>query len=328
MRLSPARNPGVTRRGFLAGTGALLLAPQRASGATARFPVTVEHALGRTEIASPPRRVVTVGYGDECALLALGMKPLGIVRSGMFESGITPWCAQRFGADIPLLLEGGMTDYEMVADLAPDLVLGVFSGLDSVSYGRLSRIAPTVAYQSGPWQASWHEQTRLAGAALGRAEEAEQLVVQTEGLLKGYGDRWPALRGRSFTFATFFPGRGDIVVYLPGETRVDWLIQLGMVPSEGVRQLASRNPGRVSVDVSLEVIDSVGADLLVMWLEKSARAVLEAQSLFRLFEPVRRGRCFIFDDPASIWAASWPNVLSIPYAFPAFLPRMEAALKA
>lgn len=304
----------------------LPLFPARAQAGV--FPRVVEHALGRTEMHIEPKRLVTIGYGDEASFLALGHKPVAIVRSGMFPSGMTPWCEQRFGADTPEFLDGSILDYEAVASLKPDLIVGIFSQLDAVSYGRMSRIAPTIAYRSGPWRAGWREQMEIAGAVLGMDERASRLIADTEALLRTYGDRFPVLKGKSFTFGSFFAGSSGIVVYLPGETRVDWMIEIGMRPSDGVQRLAIANTGRVSASASLENLESVTADLLVMWYEPGARPALEKHLLFRRFEPVRRGNYFALDEPAEIWAASWPNVLAIPHTFPSFLPRMEAAANA
>ncbi len=50
--------------------------PAAAEGA---FPVTVEHAFGSTEVKKAPQRVVTVGYTDDQAVLAFGIKPVGMV---------------------------------------------------------------------------------------------------------------------------------------------------------------------------------------------------------------------------------------------------------
>ncbi len=51
-------------------------APTAGGGA---FPVTVEHAFGKTEVKQAPKRVVTVGYTDDQAVLAFGIKPVGMV---------------------------------------------------------------------------------------------------------------------------------------------------------------------------------------------------------------------------------------------------------
>ncbi|WP_226357534.1 hypothetical protein [Pseudonocardia sp. ICBG601] len=47
--------------------------------ASGTFPVTVEHKYGSTEITAEPKRVVTLGYTDPDALLAVGIAPVGIV---------------------------------------------------------------------------------------------------------------------------------------------------------------------------------------------------------------------------------------------------------
>src|SRR5262245_17060518 len=55
-------------------------APGSASSTPAAdaFPVTIEHKYGKAEIPAAPQRVVTVGFSDQDALLALGVVPVGI----------------------------------------------------------------------------------------------------------------------------------------------------------------------------------------------------------------------------------------------------------
>jgi iron complex transport system substrate-binding protein len=315
----------MTRRALTMSAAAVLLSPSFARANEESYPRIVDHDFGRTELPFAPRRLVTIGYGDEAPFLALRHKPVAIVYSGMFASGMTPWCEEKFGTSKPVLLDGSMIDFEEIARLDPDVIVGVFSQLDAGSYARLSRIAPTIAYRSGPYRASWKEQTEIAGAVLALDEKARQLVVETDRLLNGYGDVYPGLKGRSFTFGSYFAGSSRIVVYLPGETRVDWMIGIGMKPSAGVQRLAAASSRQTSADASLEDLESVAGDLLVMWYEPGARAALEGQRLFQMFSPVREGRYVGLDDPSEIWAASWPSVLSIPYAFPKILRRMETA---
>lgn len=303
----------------------MLLPPAFARAQAGTYPQVIEHAFGRTELRRTPERLVTIGYGDEAPFLALGYKPIAIVYSGMFPSGMTPWCEGLFDTDKPEFLDGSIIDFEQIARLKPDVIVGIFSQIDAVSYRRLSRIAPTIAYRSGPWRAGWREQTEIAGAILGQDKKARQLIAETERLLRSYGDAYPALKGKSFTFGSYFAGSSRIVVYLPGETRVDWMIEIGMRPSPGIQRLDKAVGGHVSADASLEDLEQVAADLLVMWYEPGARSALESQRLFQMFSPVREGRYVALDDPTEIWAASWPSVLAIPYAFPGFLPRMAAA---
>src|SRR5918999_3250454 len=45
---------------------------------SAAFPLTVEHKFGSTEVPEAPERVVTVGYTESDAVLALGVEPVGL----------------------------------------------------------------------------------------------------------------------------------------------------------------------------------------------------------------------------------------------------------
>ncbi len=42
------------------------------------FPATIEHEYGSTGIPEPPKRVVTVGFGEQDFPLALGVIPLAV----------------------------------------------------------------------------------------------------------------------------------------------------------------------------------------------------------------------------------------------------------
>jgi hypothetical protein len=75
-----------TRREFVVGglsLGALLLAGCGSDEPTDRlggdgFPLTIEHKHGRTRLAGPPWRVVTVGFNEQDFVLALGVKRVGV----------------------------------------------------------------------------------------------------------------------------------------------------------------------------------------------------------------------------------------------------------
>lgn len=271
---------------------------------------------------------MTLGWSSEDAVLALGRSPVGMPRYRFFESGIFPWNEERLGETRPQLLDGA-TDYEAIAALRPDLILGIYSGIDAHAYKRLSTIAPTVVYRSAPWSADWKEQMAMVGDALGKSAEATALTEKTAASLSSMGNRWSALRGKTFTFGTYFAGASGIVVYLKEEPRVAALRELGLDVSPGIAALSIANAGRGSVEVSLEQIDTLDADILVMWYGPGARAAAEAQPLFNTLGAVRRGAYVALEDPVDVWSTSALSVLSIPYGFPRFWPRLaEAAARA
>lgn len=296
-----------------------------AAWADASFPLVVKHGLGSTVIETPPERIVTLGWSGEDSLLALGVTPLAMPRYGAFPSGIFPWNKEKLKST-PVLLNFGI-DYEVIAALKPDLILGVYSGLHQMSYKRLSSIAPTVAYRSGPWRADWREQMTITGEALGKSDKAEKLVEGADDFLVKLGKSYPELTGKTFTFGTYFSGSGNLVVYLPSDPRVEALRLMGLKLSAGVEALGKQYPHEFSTSVSLETIDSVDADILILWFADDARAALEAQSLFQALGSVRRGSYVALESPVELWATSALSVLSIPYGFQSFARRLADAAR-
>jgi len=288
----------------------------------------VSHALGKTEILSEPKRIITLGWSGEDVVLALGAVPIAMTRYGTFPSGLFPWNEERLNGERSLLLSGDL-NYEAIAALKPDIILGIYSGIDAIAYKRLSAIAPTVVYRSGPWQADWREQTEIIGEALGKPKEAKMLITKTQALLEGFGKEHPELQGKTFTFGSYIPGSSGIIVYLPSDPRVQALTKMGLNVSSGVEALAASVPDETSTSVSLENIGSIDADILIMWYGEGAREAAEAQPLFAALNAVKRGSYVALDDPVSVWSTSALSVLSIPYGFPTFVPRLaEAAHKA
>ena len=296
---------------------------------TAPFPVVLHHAFGETTVQRPPVRIVTWGWNAEDTVLALGLIPVGMPHYTMFASGIFPWNEEKLKGIKPVLLYGRQANFEQIASLHPDIILAPSSDLDAVVYKRLSAIAPTVAYRSGPWQADWREQTEIIGEALGKSKEAQALIAETEALLEGFGNHYPEFQGKTFTFGSYMPGSSSLIVYLPSDPRVQALTKMGLKISSGVEAVATSDPDETSTSVSLENIGSIDADILIMWYGEGARNAAETQPLFAALNSVKRGSYVALDDPVSVWSTSALSVLSIPYGFPKFVPRLaEAARKA
>ncbi|MGW2843824.1 iron-siderophore ABC transporter substrate-binding protein, partial [Streptomyces sp. NPDC001274] len=120
-------------------------APAASTGA---FPVTVEHAFGSTEITKAPERVVSVGYTDDQAVLALGVKPVGMVDQYPNPAGKSPdintqwpWVKDKWGDTRPeVVMSNGDAgpNYEKIASLRPDLIIAVYSEIDRAAYDKLS----------------------------------------------------------------------------------------------------------------------------------------------------------------------------------------------
>lgn len=87
------------------------------------FPVTINHKFGTTIIPREPSRVVTIGYSEQDAVLALGVKPVA-VRDWFGDQpyAVWPWAREALGDAQPQVLRMpfGELDYEAIAVLQRD----------------------------------------------------------------------------------------------------------------------------------------------------------------------------------------------------------------
>jgi len=137
------------------------------------FPVTIEHVYGATIIPTKPERIVTWGWSNEDAVIALGEVPVGIPFQsyGGGDNGVHEWVEDALagvGAEIPTILDAsGEPPIEQIAALNPDLIVAAYSGITEDQYALLSGIAPTIAYAGAPWSTPWQDLTLIVGKALG-----------------------------------------------------------------------------------------------------------------------------------------------------------------
>ena len=131
-----------------ADTSATTAAP---AGTAPAFPVTVEHALGTTIVESEPQRIVTVGVTEQDFVLALGLTPIGVSDwYGDQPFATWPWAQDELGDAEPAVLSiADGFEYERIAALEPDLIVGTNAGIDAESFEKLTAIAPTIAHPAG-----------------------------------------------------------------------------------------------------------------------------------------------------------------------------------
>ncbi|MCU1438127.1 MAG: transporter substrate-binding protein [Naasia sp.] len=287
------------------------------------FPVTVKNAYGTTEVPAAPERVAAVAWGNQDTALALGVVPVGMpfVTYGDDDGdGVLPWAVdalEELGAETPELFdEVDGINLEQVADSAPDVILGANSGLTEEEYETLTEIAPTVSFPGDPWIVDWRESTVMNGTALGREDDAEALVAETEELVAEAAGAHPELEGKSFAYIWVDPSdTSTIYVYLPGDTRVEFLHELGMVDSAGAQQLAADNPGVFYASLTAENLDVLAdADVIVNYGGDDTLAAMQADPLLGALPAVQSGAVAIVADGTPLASAfTTPTVLSIPW---------------
>jgi iron complex transport system substrate-binding protein len=323
-----------TRREFLIGAGSLLVlgaagcgsggsGDEGASGGTR----TIEHKYGSTEISGTPQRVVTVGFTDQDPALALGVAPVA-VRDWFGEQpgAIWPWARDELGGAEPEVLPATELNFEQIAALEPDLIVGVSSGMTEEEYGTLSEIAPTLA-QPGEFVdfgVPWQDQTRLIGRALGLEGRAEELVTGVEARFEEAREQHPEFQGATGVIALTGEG-GNYYPYGPEDVRGRFLTSLGFELPPEVVELAGES---FFATISREQLSLVDAGVLV-WIVNSPaeREALTSDPLYQRLGAVQEGRdIFLEANEPLAGALSFGTVLSLPFLLDEFTPRLEAAL--
>lgn len=294
-------------------------------------PVTIEHAHGSTTIDQKPERIVTVGWSDEATLLELGIVPAGMNASTYAgdEEGYLPWDLEKIeelGADKPELIntDDGI-NAEQVAALAPDLVLGVQSGMTEEEYQQLSEVAPTVPYLDKPWMTGWKEQTLTIGKAVGKKEEAQQIADDTSAYIDNLAQDHPEFQDTTYAVGTVMPSTGEFGFYIGKDARPVIMEQLGFSPAGFAGDLPVED-GQFYGTLSQENADKIDADVLVMWFNTAQeRKKLEDNPVFQKVDAVQNDAYIGYEDPEQSMAISTPNPLTIPWVLDGFVEDLGEA---
>lgn len=292
----------------------------------AAFPVTIEHKYGSTTVDQEPQRVLTVGFSDHDAVLALGVVPVGLRKwYGDYERGVWPWAEKLLGDARPAVLGSEELNFEQIAALKPDLIMGLYSGLEDAEYEKLSQIAPTVA-QSGEhadFGTPWQVMTRVVGQALGKADEADALVDGVEAKYASIRADHPEFKGVELAYAGVY-GEDKFYVETEGSTRVQILLDLGFtIPAE----LAALGAEKFYHDLSPERLDLLDQQV-VLWepADLTKMPAVEKNALYQGLAVAREDREVFLTDPVIAGAMAHSTVLSLPVVLDELVPKLAAAV--
>ncbi len=311
------------------------LAVQSWAAQETTYPITIEHAFGKTIISKKPERVATVAWANHEVPLALGIVPVGFAAANFGDdngNGVLPWVEEKLtelGGDEPVLFdEGDGIDFEAVAATRPDVILAAYSGLSQADYDTLSQIAPVVAYPEGPWSTDWREMIRLNGAGLGMAEEADALIVKIEADIATVTSAHPVLKGKSAMFVTHLDATDLSIVnfYTTYDTRVRFFEELGLTSPKSVVEASA--PGRYSGSISAERVDAFDdVDIVVTYGSQALRDAMAANPLLSRMPAVAHDAVVLLGrDP--LGTAAYPTPLSISWVLEDYVALLaEAATK-
>jgi iron complex transport system substrate-binding protein len=328
-RLAAAVSAATLGVGLLAGCGSDSAdekknddAPAAADGA---FPVTVEHAFGSTEVTKAPKRVVTVGYTDDQAVLAFGIKPVGMVDQYPNPTGQTPdintqwpWVKDQWGDTRPdVVMKNGDAgpNFEKIASLRPDLIIAVYSEVDKAAYEKLSKIAPTVGRTKGEkelFSAPWQDNAVHIAKALGKEKEGAELVKGIQAKLDTAKKDHPEFGGKTAVALSWY--KDSISAFTSTDVRGRLVTGTGFTYRTEIDKIAD---GAFSTELSPERIDLIDADRIFVINDKADTDALKKFELFTNLPAVKNGNVsYLLDSegPAIGAAMSQGTLLSLPYA--------------
>lgn len=307
---------------------------QTQAEATTEFqPVSITHALGTAEIKERPQRIVTLGQGAAETAIALGTTPVGMESYpwGADDSGYLPWvkeAVEKNSEELPELINGGTElDMEAIVKLKPDLILAPWSGITQEQYDLLSQMAPTVAYPDEPWVTPWETEIDMVAQALGKPEEAKELVADIQAELKKAAK--PEYGNYTYSFI-YNDGPGTLGIFFESEQRASMVSALGLKFDPVAETFRDKEvPGTDSALIGLENADKLSdSDLIfTFYANPENRKEIEAQPLYAQIPAVKRGSVVAPTDQSLVTASSMINPLTVPWTVERYKELIDAAIK-
>ena len=288
------------------------------------FPVTIEHKYGSSTVPSEPTRVVSIGFSDQDFILALGVQPIA-VREWYGEQPFATWrwAQDELGDNEPTVLPSTELNFEQIASLQPDLIIGVSSGMTDTEYETLSQIAPTIAQPGDfidygtPWDAAMQE----IGDALGKSAEATAIIDDTKALFDAARAAHPEFEGATAGVAFLYEDKPG--AYASGDSRSQLLTELGFVIPAEYDELAGE---QFYFSLSQEEMAKLDTDVIV-WLgtDDATTAAIAGIPLRPTLTAYAEGR-EVLAGSLLTGAFSFSSPLSLEYVLDELVPELALAV--
>ncbi|PNZ79799.1 iron compound ABC transporter substrate-binding protein [Staphylococcus microti] len=146
--------------------------------------VEVKHDGGTTKIEKEPKKVVALEYSFVDALVALGVKPVGIADDGDKANIIDP-IRDKVG-DYKSVGDRKQPNLEVISQLKPDLIIAD-SNRHKGNYEQLSKIAPTILLPSLDSDYKQNlEAFKTIGKALSKEDKADARLKEHKEKIEKY----------------------------------------------------------------------------------------------------------------------------------------------
>jgi iron complex transport system substrate-binding protein len=273
-----------------------------AGSASAAFPATVDSVYGELTFNAAPERIVALTYQVADILVSLGVQPTAIAMSEQDIVDTRPWLAgQLTGTLDPGLANPDYSvNIERILSYQPDLIVGdSWQIADQATFEKLNTIAPTYA-GAVRGNFDWNDLTLALGTIVGAPDKATSVIADVAAMFATSRDQLQSLQGKTYQFARFATTEG--FAFGNGS----WLEQFGLTPAANQDNLMQ------GANVSMENLDQLNADTLVIWAYNDEQGVLEADRRFQDL-PSSKAGLMLWADEKMAYATNGPGPLSLAY---------------
>lgn len=257
---------------------------------------TIEHVMGTTEIKGEPSKIVILTNEGTEALLALGVKPVGAVKS---------WTGDPWYEHIKDKMEGvqnvggeSQVNIEVIAALKPDLIIGNKMRQEKI-YDQLSAIAPTV--YSDTLRGEWKPNLEFYAKVLNKEVEGQEIVKKFDdrvtSIAKLAGDNLK----KEISIVRFMPGKTRI--YLGDTFSGTILKQIGFARPQNQRS------DDFTIEIGKERLNEADGDIMFYFTYETGNGEGSTREkewledpMFKNLNVVKNGKAFRVND--TIWNTS------------------------
>ena len=207
-----------------------------------------------------------------------------------------------------------------------DLILAPYSGFSEQDYQRLSSIAPTLPYDTKPYQpSSWQNLATDVGKALGRPAQTAALIKSVEESVQESKASHPEFNGVTFAFGSYIrEGETETAIYGPDDPRVKFVENLGLTVAPDVVNGAKNFAGDSFLfGISMEKLDTIDTDVYLGWAsDQSEVDSTLANTLFSRWPVIANGKDLWITDNRLTAATMYVSLLSVPWATDELVPQL------
>ncbi|TDD41004.1 iron-siderophore ABC transporter substrate-binding protein [Nonomuraea terrae] len=251
----------------------------------------VKHSMGVTQVPMTPKRVIVLDTDKLDSLVSLGVTPVGAAQA----EGNQTW-PEYLGpalANVKQVGTLGEPNLEAITALKPDLILGS-KFRQAAFYDKLNKIAPTVFTERVG--ITWKENFLLDAEALGKKEQAQQLLSAYETRAKKEGEKFSSIK---VSIVRFRPT--EIRIYGPDSFSGIVLGDAG-IPRPEVQLLTGAQDRRFAKLSQENLADADGDAIFYSAFGEDAaksQAEVTAGPLWQNLKAVKAGHAYNVDD--EIW---------------------------